>query len=402
MRLTVLLITLLVCEVAISVVASVWPRAAYLLSPYWDRVSVQDPILKVRGSPFVPGHDTNGYRNPKALKTCDILTVGDSMTYGHAAEPSDCWPRQLEAMSGKSVYNMSFGGYGPCEYDHLVDQGVALAPRVVIIGLFLGNDFAEAYEAVWMDHRFPQFRRQDQDTAGLTGTERQQDPPTQRRAKPCHAQPPLGNRYRTWISQHSSLYALARQLWHSLAQDGHSQLPFLRLGDREDDSFDAAAGRPGRVALGDPHAFRTVFLRPQYLAQGVDLSDKRIQEGKRITQQALLSIQSRLAAHGIDLYIALIPSKQAVYERWIDTTSSNIPKAMHRLIKLEKTLKRQVIDFLNQHHFRYVDTSDAIGACFDEGQSPYPQWDDIHPNATGYRAIAGALVPRVTGPDVSW
>ena len=91
----------------------------------------------------------------------DIILVGDSYVYGYGAPPGATISRQLAALTGQEVYGVGVGGYGPCEYEVVVDENLDLDPKTVIVGLFVGNDVANAYTATYPLHRFPQFRSQD-------------------------------------------------------------------------------------------------------------------------------------------------------------------------------------------------------------------------------------------------
>ena len=39
--------------------------------------------------------DENGFRNPKLFEEVDIVTVGDSFTYGNNVSSEKSWPQQL-------------------------------------------------------------------------------------------------------------------------------------------------------------------------------------------------------------------------------------------------------------------------------------------------------------------
>ena len=58
-------------------------------------------------------HDILGFRNRRIPNVADIITIGDSQTYGNNVPPEQNWPGQLQASLGcKSpvMYNMSVGG----------------------------------------------------------------------------------------------------------------------------------------------------------------------------------------------------------------------------------------------------------------------------------------------------
>ncbi len=89
--------------------------------------------------------DARGYRNPKAVDSCDVLALGDSFTEGSSVSDEHPWPRRLEEDSGLSVYSLGMSGYDPSHYlASLREVGLALKPRVVICMIYEGNDFRSA------------------------------------------------------------------------------------------------------------------------------------------------------------------------------------------------------------------------------------------------------------------
>ena len=56
-----------------------------------------------------------------------IVAIGDSQTYGMAVRREQAWPQQIETLSGRTVYNMSFGGYGLVEGLALLEEATITA-----------------------------------------------------------------------------------------------------------------------------------------------------------------------------------------------------------------------------------------------------------------------------------
>src|SRR6267143_427695 len=106
---------------------------------------VPDPELGNRLAPNIVGLDSNGFRNDVVPTRADIVAIGDSQTWGVNADRQDAWPQQLAKLSGRSVYNMSLGGYGPVQYWVLTDRAQKFSPRIIIVGLYFGNDFYDTY-----------------------------------------------------------------------------------------------------------------------------------------------------------------------------------------------------------------------------------------------------------------
>lgn len=385
---------LVLCEAALSLVSLVSPRVRYFLSPPWARVTIPDPVLGQRMSPFYPGNDAWGFRNRRVPERCEMLAVGDSLTYGYAASAEKSWPRQLEALSGRSTYNMSCGGYGPCEYDALVRQGLGLKPRGVLLGLYVGNDVADAYRTVYMDGRFSAFRARDEAT--LSAMRKADEVATLRELAQADA-PSWGDapksRMREWLAEKSSLYAVCRELRQLVA--GKRYGSFLREDEPPQDAFEVAARRPGRVAFGGERRFRTVFMAPEYFGLAVDVSDPRIREGKRIVESAIQSMQSRLGDQGVRLAVVLLPTKPRVYRDLVRARGADTPAKFFEAVEMEERLTTEMEAFLRRRQIEYVNTAAALSRCFERGVRAYPESDDEHPNANGYRAISEAVLPMV-------
>src|SRR2546425_6494051 len=111
--------------------------------------TVDDPQLGMRVVPYATGHDANGFRNASVPPKVDVVALGDSQTWGINVHTDDAWPQQLERLSGRSVYNMGVGGYGPIQYWILMDKALSLSPKVIVVGLYFGNDLYDAYSTTY-------------------------------------------------------------------------------------------------------------------------------------------------------------------------------------------------------------------------------------------------------------
>lgn len=392
---------LLLCEVLLHLAASISPPLSYILRPYWNRAFEEDQLLGKRGSPFAEGHDSRGFRNKTALDSCDLLAVGDSLTYGYAAVPEESWPSLLGQMSGWSVYNMSMGGYSPCEYARLVEEGLELEPRIVVVGLFLGNDIADAYRVVWENGRCQNHRSTLEEVGDQIESANSLAPlrPFGDRSgddnQRIATQQPV--RVGGVLGRYSNLYALAREVKHR-ASSSQALPRFIRI-DRDSDAFKMAATRPGRVAFDEDPKVRTVFLKPDYMARAVDLQDPRIREGARITVEVLSGLEEELSREGIRLLVALLPSKHVVYLPLLQAMKNPPPDALIHLIHLELELKEFLLDQFEARGLESVDATESLRDRLQAGPSPYPEWDDSHPNGVGYEAVAKAILSALHTSD---
>src|SRR5436189_4636452 len=143
-----IIISLCCCEI----VARVFLRSADYLSVEM----VPDAVLGAVPSENAKGHgfDGWGFRNPSVPATVDIVAIGDSHTYGNTATMDDSWPYVVGRLTGSRVYNMALGGYGPNQYFELFNaRALSLKPRTIICGLYMGDDFENAYLITYgLDH----------------------------------------------------------------------------------------------------------------------------------------------------------------------------------------------------------------------------------------------------------
>ena len=111
------------------------------------------------------GIDYNGFKNNSVLDKYDIVAMGDSHTYGMLNGVS--WVDSLEEKTQKDIYNMGVWGYGFAQYYHLIDKALSFNPKLVIIGLFMGNDIYDAYNVVYGYDGWSEFRSDKFDNSKL-------------------------------------------------------------------------------------------------------------------------------------------------------------------------------------------------------------------------------------------
>jgi lysophospholipase L1-like esterase len=374
-----ILLALLVCDVLLSALSRVSPRLHYQLSSPWSRPPT-DPVLGHRNPQFYPGHDRLGYRNRRVPEKCDYLAVGDSLTYGFAAKPSDSWPRQLEEIMGTVVYNAGVGGYGPCEYKVVIDELRSLDPQVVLLGLYLGNDISDAYRSVHTADRFPDLKDPDRPFDGiiepLRGTcTKQTDHAT------------LGSR--SFLRDRSSLYGLARRsLWLFQRRE---DAPFSGWANTDAD----IAKRPNVLAFRQPARFKTWFPGPEVQAKTTNFADPKVREGLRITKGRLANIASELAATKVGFLVIILPTKISVYADLVARHDPDLAETVSDMVAQEEEVKGLLMAFLEEQGIDYLDTLEPLRACFSEDLPPFPPSDDVHPNRNGYQTIAKAVADHL-------
>ncbi len=326
---------------------------------------VFDPVLRVRLEPNAGGHDSWGFRNRSVPDRADIVTIGDSQTYGISAPAHSSWPAQLARLTGRQVYNMALGGYGPVQYHELLrTRALGLQPHVIVVGLYYGNDVWDTYATVYGLRHWAASRRRGVPTVNdSTGV------PT-----PRHV---LLAPVRDWLARHSVLYRLTT---------------FTVLGGfARNLEFTQRVPRDGVVAFKNPvHGART-GLTPEMRLGALDLRDPRVREGLRISLDQLDLMAAECRAAGVHLVVALIPTKERVHAPWLSqrADSPEYP-AFQLLFEQEHEVDRQVRERLEKLGVRYVDLEAPLrqAAATD---AIYPENDDGHPNSKGYAVIAHAV-----------
>ena len=112
--------------------------------------------------------DAWGFRNSWPWpKQADILAVGDSLTYSQMVDEDQAWTTILaRGLPHSHVLNLGLIGAAPQQYLRVYETfGIALAPKVLLVGLFLANDLwgAKQFDRWWqagVEGAFPEFGRQ--------------------------------------------------------------------------------------------------------------------------------------------------------------------------------------------------------------------------------------------------
>jgi hypothetical protein len=121
---------------------------------------INDPLTRVRARQFFPRaaggglgpNDILGFRNTAVPNVADIITIGDSMTYGNNALMEQNWPGFMrQALERKDIqsYNMSTGGWAAVQYLDMMHHASMFRPRVVVVAFYTGNDSLESFQLTY-------------------------------------------------------------------------------------------------------------------------------------------------------------------------------------------------------------------------------------------------------------
>lgn len=125
------------------------PRNYGIVHSYIGHLHKPNNAFVISGRDFHASHNTDGYgfRNTWPWpETAEILTLGDSVTFGQGVEDEQAWPALLaRAFPASRLINLGLIGAGPQQYLRAYETfGLKLRPKVVLVGLFIGNDFWDA------------------------------------------------------------------------------------------------------------------------------------------------------------------------------------------------------------------------------------------------------------------
>lgn len=352
-----LVISVLLCELV----------ARLVLHPadYLGVEMVKDQVLGAVPSSHTRegGFDSWGFRNDKVPNKVDIVAIGDSHTYGNTATMANSWPYVLGRLTGRSVYNMGLGGYGPNQYFALLPKALTLKPKIVICGLYMGDDFENAF-LITYGLQYWAYLRELHDKNVDPDIWPQEQVSTWHKA------------LRVWLSRYSVAYQL---LFHG---------PLMGLVQGEYQITHAAALFPSTatvLSVPDKHILEA-FL-PIGILHRLNQDSVAVREGMRISFTLLKQMHTLTCEHGSKFLVVVIPTKESVFADYIEKRNLPLREVLDRVIYNERLARKRTVEFLTASGIPYVDVLPALQASI--GQQLYARTaSDIHPNKNGYRVIA--------------
>lgn len=360
--------------------------ARLILNPadFLSVTTVRDDVLGIRVAPGTAGFDEWGFRNPRVPSAVDIVAIGDSHTYGNNATMSQSWPYVVGRVTGRSVYSLALGGYGPNQYFQLLKtRALTLRPRWVVCGLYLGDDFENAFLMSYGKEYWAGFRSERRAIVDADIWKDTDDS--------CAVSPGCAHswhrRLRVWLSRHSLVYRLV------VHGPGLGRLKGTVQVRR------AAAVADDRTAsllvadTGIEEAFRPLGIRAR-----LDQGSAAVREGMRITFELLGMMARMCQENGCQLLVVLIPTKETVFAEYVTRNPEmRLRDVIVDVVNHETRAKGQLVEFLERSGIAYVDTLPALRGKVAE--QLYTRSDgDMHPNENGYRVI-GEVVGEFIARD---
>lgn len=351
--------------------------------------TVPDPVLGYKWPPFYEGNDANGFRNENVVTQSDIVAIGDSQTYGTNAETyHDTWPGFLENMLGKKIYQLAVGGYGPAEYSYLLrTQALSLSPKLAIIGFYTGNDATNAYSSVYNNDYWKDLRKSDVAYATPKPSDQNEELSLKYGYDP-NSWKFKALKLRLWFASHSRVYKL---LGH-VSWNVRVKLGLARSQDEVQQEIEKEIRKQsnGKVILYENDAIGTI-LRPEDRIEAIDLSNPRVQEGIRVTEELFIRDMKMLGkTHGTYI-VAIIPTKELVYGTYLQETHQPISDVVSSFVSSESEYLKKFLEFCEINSIYCINLRPALTNALKSGVRIYPAGLDGHPMPEGYRIIAGAI-----------
>jgi SGNH hydrolase-like domain, acetyltransferase AlgX len=315
--------------------------------------------------------DSWGFRNLLVPDAADIVAIGDSHTYGNTATMSESWPYVLAGITGTRVYNMGLGGYGPNQYTHLLPQALKLKPKLIAVGLYMGDDFENSFLITYGLKHWAALRALPTDQVDFNIWETQQ------------VSPSLSKAIRVWLSRHSVVYQLVFHGPLLGALQGEAQ---IRMASR----LSEAASTLSVPEDGILEAFR-----PKGLLANLDQASVNVKEGMRISFLLLRQMKELCRQNNTGFIVVVIPTKEMVFADYLERRSDMpLGDVIGRLLTNERLARDQTFDALRQSGIDFVDVLPALRG--QRGSQLYARTaGDMHPNSNGYRVIGQAVAAAI-------
>lgn len=332
------------------------------------------PIPSKSGASF----DELGFVNENVLPTYDIVTLGDSHTEG---EVRGAWPIVLSSLLDMPVYNMGVAGYGVTSYTYLVPQALSFHPKLVIIGLYIGNDIFDTYDAVYHLPYWSSYRSNDFiDDAPLDTNNLEK---TQVRWKGV----------RDLLHRRSMLYGMASHATRTLRERLGLATPHY-LGTEDWSITNPDAG----LRYSDVPSQETVILAG-YRLSGLDMENKNIREGLRIAPALFSEMAEKVKAASSTLVVAILPTKGRVYyARVKERAETNLMYS--RGVASEDFLRAQIIAWCTELEIVCIDILPTMETALALGETIYYHDTNDHPNQRGQEFYAKGVAEGLKRLDL--
>ena len=309
---------------------------------------VAHPLLGYTLDPSNNEVDANGFRNPTAEGTFDIVAIGDSHTQGFNVVSAESYPQQLASMLGVAVYNAGVGGYNVYQYPHLAALAAEKSPSMVLLGLLPSNDLLRNIPA-------------NESLTAIPGLNLDAVPIKTVKDRLEQSRPSVGDILQSKLAIVSAA----------------SYLNNKRTSNN--DSYHDVGGQAIKKDRVANHLKYT------------NLSDPAIRTSFENSLTVISFINSELGNQGIKFGVMILPSKELVLQEWAQ--AGNIPLPEGYRIDNEAALIAAYVEYFSNTGINYINATPFVLEAFQtdtqSGRIFYPRGDG-HPFVNGYQSYARA------------
>ncbi|MBI4697629.1 MAG: hypothetical protein HY758_01595 [Nitrospirae bacterium] len=306
--------------------------------------------IPIRINPKLKGIDSNGFRNPKALKSADIVAVGDSHTYGNNVTSEYSWPSQLGVMANKTIYNLGIGSYSVFHYYYLMDEAIKLNPKRIIIGLFLVNDMKYTCQLLI-------------DVYDLKSWARENDIDIE-----------LCRKYdnNKTVQLDFNRTALGSFVDYMIWQPIELKLDYFKY------KFAKKENKGNDVIIIDDEKQPTMFGSVVNISKNLDLKRPEARTVFEITKKLFIEMKKKADKNNINFSVLIIPSKERAYHDYLLNKAYKLPDGFYQLVENERNAVREFSMFFNETGIRYADAQPYVANALYGPDKVFKSSDDGH------------------------
>lgn len=311
-----------------------------------------DARLGTKMNPALPDIDDRGFRNPEPLGPPDIVTLGDSHTYGVNVSSAESWPQQLADMDDVTVYNLGVGSYGTLQYSYLIDEAIKMKPGHIVLALYVTNDLDDVCKLVNKT-----------------------------------------NYWDDWMSAHGYDPSVCREksgAWRTLKRYLTKSNLYWIVASAVKRVYEARDFGDSLVVREE--ANHTIMKYKSILnhKRKMDMSRERIALGFEVTKGVIADMEKKCDEAGIDFSIVFIPSKSRAFFGYLTSRGYMLSGDYYQLVENESNLVSKFSEFFDGLGIEHVDAGPYVLEELYTSSGVYSPSDDGHPMESGYKAYARA------------
>jgi hypothetical protein len=309
----------------------------------------------------IPDIDCNGFRNACVMEHPDIVTIGDSHTYGYNVKREDSWPMQLAKKTGLEIYNMGMGGYGFQQYLYLLERAIAMKPCAIIIGCFPTNDL--------VDYIYFDYHRADAEAQSSEHAAQKKSLWQLIRHAGENFTPPR-------LYANSAICSMLRYYFYDPSLD------FIQVKLNPERT---SAGQKLIIKYGP---YSTIINATGTVLKNIDPADPKL--GAALMRLGMLFNGPLQKARdgNIRVYFLFIPAKESIWYDYMVENKYPIDTGCKEVVFRENELVQKLAGYFKAQGAETCYFRKEMALAVKRGARIWPSSSDRHPNANGYKIYA--------------